>query len=231
MAFLWRGNSSGDETTPSAVSDENQYALCDTIEEEEPKKSKKKKKRKDKEESPEKLRQDQQRKLDAEYERRQQRRSSLSGMPSKSANVREGSRWRSSVNNGSAIDFGHHGPMVEALRYSVWDLVALSAEDKSFHQLKRSLRKNGAVTNEMLKQGLPLFLHKNRGVILKRYFQEMDRQDLLEAKEGEVVDADILRANTNGAEAVGGDTGNGGGNFVERAMEFTFPSFWIPPAG
>lgn len=108
-------------------------------------------------------------------------------------------------------NFGHHEAMVESLRYTVWDLVALSAEDKSFHQLQRSLRKNGAVTNGMLKQGLPLFLHKNREVILKRYLKEMDRQqDLLD----EAVCSDILGAGgialpTNATAANSGGSGNG----------------------
>jgi hypothetical protein len=74
------------------------------------------------------------------------------------------------------LDFGHYEEAVEGLRYTVYDLVALTSNDKCFHQLKASLRKNGAVTNELLKQGLPLFLHKNRSVILSRYFKELDNQ-------------------------------------------------------
>ncbi|CAB9496949.1 expressed unknown protein [Seminavis robusta] len=74
------------------------------------------------------------------------------------------------------LDFGIHQRAAEGLRYTVYDLVALSAEDKSFRQLKSTLRQNGAVTNEMLKQGLPLFLHKNRSTILRRYFRELDKE-------------------------------------------------------
>jgi hypothetical protein len=47
---------------------------------------------------------------------------------------------------------------VESLEYSPEDLQGLACNSAQFEILKQSLRKNGAVTNEVLKQKLPLFL-------------------------------------------------------------------------
>ena len=46
----------------------------------------------------------------------------------------------------------------ESLEYSEFDLELITGDDRQFEVLKQSLRKKGAVTNEVLKQKLPLYL-------------------------------------------------------------------------
>jgi len=51
---------------------------------------------------------------------------------------------------------------VEGLEYSEMELEMLAQDSRQFNVLKKSLRNKGAVTNEVLKQKLPLFLkYKN----------------------------------------------------------------------
>ena len=51
---------------------------------------------------------------------------------------------------------------MQQLQYSPEALKELADNGRQFNLLKRSLRKNGAVTNEVLKQKLPLFLSFSR---------------------------------------------------------------------
>lgn len=121
-------------------------------------------------------------------------------------------------------DFGHHEETVNNLRYTIWDLVALTAEDESFKALKQSLRRNGAVTNEMLKQGLPLFIHRNRSVILQKYFKELDRQqEQAEQELAATTTAEILRQQqpNNPATPPRNSAAAGGG----MNLDFVFAAF------
>ena len=122
------------------------------------------------------------------------------------------------------LDFGHHEDAVENLRYTVWDLVALTAATDSFEALKRSLRQNGAVTNEMLKQGLPLFMHRNREALLSNYFQELDReQEENERQMAALGSADLVRGYGSGGPGMDDRKKN----LMEAALDFTLQPFRV----
>lgn len=120
-------------------------------------------------------------------------------------------------------DFGHHQDAVENLRYTVWDLVALTNATDSFDALKRSLRQNGAVTNEMLKQGLPLFMHRNREAILQHYFQQLTQEQNQAEKElAAAGSADLVRGYRGTPNTT---TEEPKRNLMEAAIEFTLQPF------
>ncbi|CAB9515395.1 expressed unknown protein [Seminavis robusta] len=58
---------------------------------------------------------------------------------------------------------------VESLEYSDADLELLAGDSRQFEVLKQSLRKKGAVTNEVLKQKLPLYLKYKKDRLAKSH--------------------------------------------------------------
>ena len=79
----------------------------------------------------------------------------------------------------SGIDLGEHAERVRSYRYSAMDLhhLCFDVEGRDFFRLQKSLRKEGAVTNALLKQVLPAVVqqaHKKRLARQQQYALEME---------------------------------------------------------